>query len=77
MEVVFVTLESVLVIFLVVVVCRIEEMTFSNPLRCNTEVEDVGVAVLVDTLVVDLVDVDLAVDFVVFVVVIVGVEVDL
>lgn len=77
MEVVFVTLESVLVIFLVVVVCRIEEMTFSNPLRCNTEVEDVGVAVLVDTLVVGLVDVDLAVDFVVFFVVIVGVEVDL
>ena len=47
-------------------------------MRCDTEAEDVGVAVLVVDLVdEDLVDVDLVADFVVFFAVIVGVEVDL
>lgn len=60
--VVFVTLERVLVIFAVLVSSRTEEMTFSNPLRCNTETEDVGVAVLdlVTAFVVDLVVVEVA-----------------
>lgn len=45
------------VIFAVLEVSSTEEMTISNPLRCNTETEDVGVAdlELAVTLMVDLV----------------------